>query len=55
MQENCRNQAYDLGQSRIREEPFSFFPLRSDIYETSAYVTDANGENGETIDLNLKL
>lgn len=55
MQGNFRNQVYDLGQSRSREEPFSIFPVRSDIDESSACVTDANGENGETIDLNLKL
>lgn len=49
-----RNQVHHSGPSRSREEPFSFFPVRSDIDET-ARVNNGSGEKGETIDLNLKL
>lgn len=53
-EENTRNQVHHSGPSRSREEPFSFFPVRSDIDET-ALVNNGSGEKGETIDLNLKL
>ncbi|KAH6837336.1 hypothetical protein C2S53_009596 [Perilla frutescens var. hirtella] len=46
------NQVHDSGP---REQPFIFFPDRSDVDETEARVANANGEKGETIDLNLKL
>lgn len=53
-EENMRNQVHHSGPSRSREEPFSFFPVRSDIDETAS-VNKASGEKGEAVDLNLKL
>ncbi|KAL0353810.1 UNVERIFIED_CONTAM: hypothetical protein Sangu_0962300 [Sesamum angustifolium] len=49
-QENLRSQIHHLEPGGSTEQPFSFFPVKS-----QSHVNNGNGEKGETIDLNLKL
>ncbi|KAI3457394.1 hypothetical protein Pfo_014057 [Paulownia fortunei] len=54
-QENLKSQIHQLGPSGSKEQPFSFFPIKSQVDQTTTRVSSGNGEKGEKIDLSLKL
>ncbi|KAL6543289.1 hypothetical protein OROHE_010809 [Orobanche hederae] len=54
-QDHGKSQIRQTGPSGSVENTFSFFPVKLQTYQTTAYISNGNGGKGETIDLNLKL
>ncbi|KAK6132660.1 hypothetical protein DH2020_033612 [Rehmannia glutinosa] len=50
-----KSQIHEAGPSGLVVESFSFFPIKIQTNQRTTHVSNGNGENGETIDLNLKL